>query len=101
MLQPNIYNAAVTRFIWSGKRPWISLIKLKAFHTEGEIYLPNLRGYNVASLSRHLIEWIHGISYYSNYEQESALVVIWELTLFLHTAYKIITFAISGKALYC
>lgn len=83
-----ILNTAFVNFIWSGKRPRIALRKLMLPRDERGINLPNLRGYNISCLFRHVLDWLHGENYFSNWDLETELAHPWPLVSLLHTRYS-------------
>lgn len=84
----NRLNSAFVRFIWAGKCPRIALHKLMSSTVEGGINFPNLRGYNLSCLMRHVLDWFHETSGSSNWEQESELATTWSLISLAHTVFS-------------
>lgn len=78
-------NSAFTKFIWAGKRPRIAIRKLMMSKPEGGLNFPNIRGYNLACLLRHALDWYHGTNCFSNWALEASLAHPWSLLALLHT----------------
>lgn len=78
-------DRALSYFIWRGKRPRICLNKLKAAKADCGNNLPDVRGYNLACLTRHFIDWIHRTSHFSSYSLEADLGSPGSLVALLHT----------------
>lgn len=93
------FNSALTKFIWAGKWPCISLKKLQASSLQGGLNLPQLRGYNIACLSRHWLDWMHGTQYYSNREMEESLTVGWSLVGLLHAKFSMLPTSVKTPTL--
>ncbi|KAG8595963.1 hypothetical protein GDO81_001689 [Engystomops pustulosus] len=55
---------------------------------EGGINLPNIRGYNLACLFRHVVDWINGTAKYSNTNLERELVAPNDVVTLLHTSFS-------------
>lgn len=81
-------QSAFVKFIWAGKRPRIALNKLMMSKEEGGINFPSLRGYNLACLMRHVLDWLHRTKCFSNWEIESNLAAPWPLASLIHTRYS-------------
>ncbi|XP_041421792.1 uncharacterized protein LOC121394534 [Xenopus laevis] len=50
-------DSVLNSFIWSGKKPKIALSKLRGPYALGGLKLPNFRIFNLAAITRYLIEW--------------------------------------------
>lgn len=89
-------NTAFTSFLWSQKRPSIPLQKLMLPRSEGGLNFPNLRGYNLACLTRHVLDWYNSSNCFSNWRFESALAAPWHLLDFLNFPDILIEFLSGG-----
>lgn len=54
---------------------------------EGGINFPNLSGYNLSCLLRHVLDWLRQASCFSNWELESELAAPWPLISLIHTGF--------------
>lgn len=52
---------------------------------EGGLNLPDIRGYNIACLLRHVLDWIKGTNQFSSCSLEADLASPWHLMALLHT----------------
>ncbi|OCT78249.1 hypothetical protein XELAEV_18029358mg [Xenopus laevis] len=59
-------DRALNSFIWSGKKPKITLTKLQAPYASGGLKLPNLRSFNLDAISRYLMKWVLGGDKFTN-----------------------------------
>lgn len=50
------------------------------------VTVPDVRGYNLACLSRHFIDWLHITSHFSSFQMEADLSFPWDITALLHTS---------------
>lgn len=80
-----LLHRAFTSFIWRGKKSRISLLKFKLPMSHFGIKFPDVRKYNLASIFRHIRDWLFGTSYYTNLELEQSAVAPWSLSGILHT----------------
>ncbi|OCU00232.1 hypothetical protein XELAEV_18006012mg [Xenopus laevis] len=77
-------DQALSKFLWQGKKPKISLIKLRQSKILGGLNIPNFRFFNIASLCRYIFEWISGREVYTNPSFESYLEGGDHISTFLH-----------------
>lgn len=71
--------------------------KCKKSFGEGGVNFPNIRGYNLACLFRHALDWVHEVNCYSNWDLESSLAAPWSLLSLLHTGVASLPTGIKGS----
>ncbi|OCT86926.1 hypothetical protein XELAEV_18020616mg [Xenopus laevis] len=79
-------TALFRTFIWNGKRPRISMLKMQQQAMHGGLHLPDIKQYNIAALTRILIDWLHSTSIYRMWDIDSCFTHPLNLinTLHLH-----------------
>lgn len=60
---------------------------------------PNIWGYNLACLLRHIMDWLHESSFFSNWKIEVALTAPWSLQTLLHSRFSRIPALVQRSAL--
>lgn len=75
----------LSKFLWQGRRPRISVHKLFLPRSEGGANLPNIRVYNLSCLLRICLDWILQTSRYSNFDLEAQMVTLYCLPALLHS----------------
>ncbi|XP_063818784.1 zinc finger protein OZF-like [Pseudophryne corroboree] len=74
------------KFIWQGKKPRISLLKLQQTASNGGLNFPNVVWYSQAAQMRYLGDWLHNQDNYANTDLEREFLLGRDLVSFLHTS---------------
>ncbi|OCT76274.1 hypothetical protein XELAEV_18031469mg [Xenopus laevis] len=63
-------DSSLNSLIWGSKKPKIALSKLRCTSEQGGLKVTDFRAFNLASITRYLIEWIYGGKRFTNPELE-------------------------------
>ncbi|XP_053545604.1 uncharacterized protein LOC128636637 [Bombina bombina] len=79
-----LFNNLTAGFLWNQKRRRISAQNLTLHTNMGGLALPNLKYYNLAILSKHILDWITEKEYSTNLHLEMEIVTPFILRALIH-----------------